>query len=150
LVPCTDQFLSRAWRFYRHIEIPKYPEKDCWLWQGPLNGGVGNYGYIYMDGRKQMAHRFSVELHTRKKIPEGKVISHICNNPQCVNPHHLQIATQKQNMAHMYKSKRDRIGRKLQPKDIAQIRRSPLSGAKLAKIYKVAQSTISMIKTGKR
>ena len=97
-----------------------------------------------------MAHRFSVELHTRKKIPEGKVISHICNNPQCVNPHHLEIATQKQNMAHMYKSKRDRIGRKLQPKDIAQIRRSPLSGAKLAKIYKVAQSTISMIKTGKR
>ena len=150
IVRSQDQFLYNAWRFYRHIDLPKNPEQDCWLWTGPLNGGPGNYGYIYLEGRKQLAHRFSVEIHTQKKIPEGKVISHICNNPQCVNPHHLEIATQQQNVAHMIRSKRERIGRKLQPRDVAEIRKSTLSGAKLAKIYKVAQSTISMIKTGKR
>jgi hypothetical protein len=150
LVPSKDQFLHQAWQLYRHIDIPKYPKKDCWIWQGPLNGGPGNYGYLYTAGRKQLAHRLSVEIHTQKKIPQGKVISHICNNPQCVNPYHLEIATQKQNMAHMIRSKRDRIGRKLQPKDIANIRKSTLSGVKLAKIYKVSNSTISLIKTGKK
>ena len=150
LVRSSDQFLFNAWKFYTHIDLPKHPEQDCWIWKGPLNGGPGNYGYIYLDGRKQMAHRFSVEIHTQKKIPEGKVISHICNNPQCVNPYHLKIATQQQNMAHMFKSKRDNIGRKLSPKDVAEIRISDLPGVKLAKKYKVAQSTISVIKTGKR
>ena len=150
LIPCKDQFLHRCWRFYRHIDLPQQPKKQCWIWNGPLNGGVGNYGYIYYDGKKHMAHRFSVELHTQKKIPEGKVISHLCNNPQCVNPYHLEIATQKQNMAHMFKSKRDNIGRKLQPKDIAHIRKSKLKGSELAKKYGVSDSTISIIKTGKR
>ena len=150
LIPCKDQFLHKGWSFYRHIHLPKDPKKQCWLWRGPLNGGTGNYGYIYYDKKKHMAHRFSVELHTQKKIPKGKVISHTCNNPQCVNPYHLEIATQKQNMAHMFKSKRDNIGRKLQPKDVADIRKSKLKGSELAKKYKVSDSTISIIRTGKR
>ena len=150
IVRSRDQFLSNAWRFYRHIDLPKNPERDCWLWTGPLNGGPGNYGYIYLDSRKQLAHRFSVEIHTQKKIPEGKVISHLCNNPQCVNPYHLEIATQKQNVAHMMKSNRDNIGRKLTHRDVSEIRISDRPGVELAKKYKVAQSTISMIKSGKR
>ncbi len=150
LIPCKNDFLHKGWSFYRHINIPKDPIKQCWIWKGPLNGGPGNYGYIYYEGRKQMAHRFSVELHTQQDIPEGKVISHICNKPQCVNPYHLEIATQKENVAHMIKSKRAKIGRKLQPKDIATIRKSKLKGIQLAKIYNVAQSTISIIRTGKR
>ena len=150
IVRSKNQFLFNAWKFYTHIDIPKKPEKDCWLWTGPLNGGPGNYGYIYLEGRKQLAHRFSVEIHTQKKIPEGKVISHLCNNPQCVNPYHLEIATQKQNVAHMMKSNRDNIGRKLTHRDVSEIRISDRPGVELAKKYKVAQSTISMIKSGKR
>ena len=130
--------------------MPKNYQRDCWIWQGPLNGGAGNYGYIYYDGRKQMAHRFSVELHTQQQIPKGKVISHVCNRPQCVNPWHLEIATQKQNMKHMIDSKRDRIGRKLTPKHIAEIRRSKLKGTELAEKYGVSDTTISIIRTGKR
>ena len=99
LIPIKNHFLHKGWAFYTHIQIPKNPKKQCWLWQGPLNGGPGNYGYIYYDGRKQLAHRFSIELHTQTTIPKGKVVSHICNKPQCVNPYHLEIATQKQNMS---------------------------------------------------
>lgn len=150
VVPIHNHFLHRGWSFYRHLKIPKNSKKDCWIWQGPLNGGPGNYGYIYYDGRKQLAHRFSVELHTQQNIPKGKVISHICNRPQCVNPWHLEIATQKENMAHMMRSKRDNIGRKLTPQNIADIRTSKLKGVELAKKYKVAKSTISIIRTGKR
>ena len=148
--PIHNHYLHQAWSFYRHVTVPKRYKRDCWIWQGPLNGGKGNYGYIYYDGRKQMAHRFSVEIYTQKPIPPGKVISHLCNNPQCVNPWHLEIATQKQNMRHMILSKRDQIGRKLTPRDIAEIRRSTLKGTKLAKKYGVSDTTISIIKTGKR
>ena len=149
LVKSKDQWLHKCWSFYRHIEVPKNAKKDCWIWEGPVNGGPGNYGYIYYDGKKQLAHRFSWEIHNLKTIPKGKVISHLCNKPQCVSPYHCELATQKQNMAHMFKSKRDNIGRKLQPTDIADIRKSKLSGKQLAEKYKVAQSTISIIRTGK-
>lgn len=141
-----DQWLHQCWLFYRSIEIPPHPERDCWLWQGPVNGGPGNYGYIYYQGRKHLAHRFSWQIHHNRSIPEGKVISHLCNQPQCVSPHHLELATQKQNMAHMIQSGREQFGRKLSARDVAQIRRSRDRGVELARRFGVSASTITRIR----
>lgn len=62
----------------------------CWEWQGWLN--ESGYGWH----RKQYAHRFSYERHIGP-IPDGLVLDHLCRNPRCVNPEHLEPVTNRVN-----------------------------------------------------
>lgn len=68
---------------------------DCWEWQGMKN--TKNYGQFWINGRRPMAHRLSYELH-KGKIPEGLQVDHLCRNPPCVNPDHLETVTHLENM----------------------------------------------------
>jgi hypothetical protein len=67
---------------------------DCWLWTGYLNKG---YGYISIDNKAKPAYRVSYQL-TYGDIPEGLVVRHMCRSKNCVNPKHLKLGTQKDNM----------------------------------------------------
>ena len=67
---------------------------ECWRWTGYTTCG---YGKFYRCGKQMSAHRYSYE-HFVKPIPEGLVIDHLCRNPLCVNPHHLEPVTQKVNL----------------------------------------------------
>lgn len=68
----------------------------CWNWTGTKYQGYGQI-YSHQRGGAIRAHRASYEMHVGP-IPDGMVIDHMCHNPSCVNPDHLRIATQKQNM----------------------------------------------------
>lgn len=77
-------------RFWSRVE----KTDGCWLWAGYPTGG---YGRIRVDGRRMAAHRFAYELLVGP-IPDGLVIDHLCRNPLCVNPAHLEATTQQINV----------------------------------------------------
>jgi hypothetical protein len=81
-------------RFYANVQ--KRPEDTCWHWQGCPNGAVG-YGQISIHGRRVMAHRLSYVMH-KGPIPDGLEIDHLCRNPMCVNPAHLEAVTHRENV----------------------------------------------------
>ena len=63
------------------------------------NKGAG-YGQFWWGGQKQMAHRYSW-MRAHGPIPPGTQVDHLCRNTRCVNPDHLQIVTQCENLLRM-------------------------------------------------
>jgi hypothetical protein len=75
---------------------------DCWNWTGgKTNDG---YGKTYSSGNRLMAHRLSYETYVGE-IPSGMTVHHKCANRACCNPDHLELATQRDNMAEMFARK---------------------------------------------
>lgn len=84
--------------------LEKYvPAEDgCWNWTGTKN--INGYGMINPGGRshtKVFAHRASWEIHNDKEIPKGMVVMHSCDNRKCINPDHLAVGTQSDNLLDM-------------------------------------------------
>ena len=69
-----------AYRFWTKVEL--HSPQDCWIWVA-ANDGRHGYGAFGVAQRKVgKAYRVSYEL-TYGKIPDGKVVRHICGNPPC-------------------------------------------------------------------
>lgn len=67
----------------------------CWLWTASKDGG--GYGFIGLgNGKLGKAHKVSWELHNGP-IPHGQCVLHRCDFPECSNPEHLFLGTQKDN-----------------------------------------------------
>lgn len=90
----------RNFQFWENVK--KGP--GCWDWTGPrLPTG---YGIVYIRRHPFYAHRISWELANGRLIPDGLQICHHCDNESCVNPDHLFLGTQKENMEDMIKKGR--------------------------------------------
>lgn len=77
----------------------KFSKHGCWGWRGCLNNkGYPTFFAIENGERKnRYAHRLLWELANGKKIPEGLEMDHLCKNPACVRPSHLEPVTGAEN-----------------------------------------------------
>lgn len=90
-------------------------ETGCWLWTGQTLGKQKRYPKIMVGGRKGKyiaAHRVSYAAFVGP-IPEGMSVLHKCDIPLCVNPSHLFLGNQADNMRDMKIKGRSTKGRKL-------------------------------------
>lgn len=91
----------------------------CWCWiAGKYTSG---YGAFSCEGIPETAHTFAYRLYVGP-IPEGQVVRHSCDTPACVNPRHLLLGTQAQNVEDMYRRKRKAV--KLSPEKIAYVKKN--------------------------
>lgn len=110
--------------FERFLDkVNKEATSGCWEWTAScLNSG---YGIIKINGKGILAHRFAYEYFIGP-IPNGYYICHRCDNPRCVNPEHLFVGTQADNMAD-----RDEKGRHPSKTHPERLARGDYHGSKL-------------------
>jgi hypothetical protein len=139
---------------YKNIHFWSLIEKTnyCWIWRGYRNkGGYGSNGII-------LTHRKMWKI-TYGEIPPKMFVLHRCDNRSCVNPKHLFLGTQVDNMKDMVEKGRSTKGRshkasncKLKEKDIIEIKLLYSKGhtqQEISVLYSVSQTNISRIIIGK-
>lgn len=115
------------------------------------------YGQTWENGKSKRAHRASWELY-RGQIPKGIFVLHRCDIPSCVNPEHLFLGTNKDNMQDCKNKKRlkpaimrgEKHGHsKLKEVEVIAILKDGRQKKEIAKDYGVHASAIGKIKNGK-
>lgn len=136
-------------RFFSRVEVG--PQNKCWEFVGRRERF--GYGGFTHNKKKMGAHRFSYMVF-HGPIPANLVIRHRCDNPACVNPHHLETGTQLDNI--MDRVLRGRTARgvqngrtKITEGAVLAIVRDPRPSGQVAADYGVSGSTVLNIKRGK-
>ena len=96
--------------------IPE-PMSGCWLWDTSWH--PGGYGKFWFDGRYVSAHRMAYMLYVGE-IPEGLVVMHTCDVACCVNPDHLRVGTQHDNVSDMVEKGRHLAGHRKRSRERKQ------------------------------
>lgn len=146
-VPLADRIMER---------VTPEPTTGCWLWLGAV--GRGGYGNLVFDGVAIAAHRAAFWAFNGD-VPAGMSVLHHCDTRSCVNPAHLWVGSQAENMADMLKKGRNRprpvtgsrnVQSKLTEADIAPIcALAPvLPQRRIASIFGVTQLVVSRIVRG--
>lgn len=131
-------------RFFAYVK----KTDNCWLWVGYRD--PNGYGRMNYNGGPKLASRLSWMIH-HGSLPEGSCVCHKCDNPQCVNPDHLFVGSQADNMADMTAKGRARKRglkgeqhnlAKLTESAVRKIRSSKKSAAEIAEEFGVSRTTV--------
>lgn len=126
------------------------PNSGCWLWLGRLN--AKGYGTIFANGGHVLAHRLSFQVF-KGSVPTKKCVLHMCDVRCCVNPEHLYLGTQFENMNDMesrgrgnHPSRESHGLAKLTVATVQAIRASSETHAALGRRFGVTKENISAIR----
>ena len=125
---------------------------SCWMWEGAIS--ASKYGSIFYGNKSYLAHRMSYIIFNGP-IEIDQLVRHTCDNPCCVNPKHLILGSNSDNIIDMVK-RNPRSTITLNEECVKVIKwmlkyqYEDGLGKKLARLHNVAPSVISRIKTGKR
>ena len=124
----------------------------CWIWLGAKV--TDGYGEIMVNGKQIRTHRLAWEL-TNGSIPKGMCVCHRCDNPSCINPKHLFLGTNNDNIQDRIKKGRrggpkggeNYISSKLKSFQIKEIRmlKGEMSERKIAEEYHIGKSQVHRI-----
>lgn len=141
-------------RFWSKVDVRRPGE--CWPWEGATQRR--NYGAFWDSARGALvsAHRKAWELEHGLAVPDDLVVMHRCDSPSCVNPSHLVLGSQGDNVRDCVKKGRGNRprgnahhrGPRLKAEQVASMRVDREDGAtlsELARKYGVTVSTASDI-----
>lgn len=148
------ELTPEEWSRFKIYTIAK---SGCWLWpKRTIKTGKGSgYGRLNLLGER-LAHRVSYTLY-KGEIPEGILVCHSCDTPLCINPAHLFLGTNTDNMQDAKNKGRTLIGEKnpqakLTIDEVIAIREKYASGnytqQALADEYGISRPNISMLASG--
>ena len=72
-----------------------FASNGCWLWTKAISEGW--YGVISFDGKTYKAHKILYEIIVGP-VEDGLELDHLCREPSCVNPFHLEQVTHRENI----------------------------------------------------
>lgn len=84
-------------RFMRFVS-PE-PNTGCWLWFGATVNGYGQFSLATSE--TALAHRWSYETFVGP-VPGWHTLDHVCSQPACVNPEHLEPVSRAENSRRMH------------------------------------------------
>jgi hypothetical protein len=108
----------------------------CWVWR--LRREDDGYGRAKVDGRSIPAYRAVYEEHCGP-IPDGLHLDHLCRNPGCVNPEHLEPVTPAENA-------RRGVRTKLNPERVREIRAAREPRRALAERFGITEAAIKAVR----
>lgn len=143
----TEKDIARFWSKVKKSDSPD----GCWEWTaGKSDDGYGGFK-VRLNGVQKhcRAHRLSFELATGDK-PNDFFVCHSCDNRGCVNPNHLWLGSNKDNIADAAKKGRMRNHKKLDEESVVEIRLMVASGCSrkvIAEKFGVGHPQLSSIVT---
>ena len=142
--------LERFW-----AKVDKTTPDECWEWLA-FKDKFG-YGHFRMEGRMIRAHRYSLQIKVGRVLLPEECACHTCNNTSCVNPGHLYVGTQEDNMKDLSNSKVVRGQNHSRAKvldveveEMILLREKGILLKEIAKLYQISGSQCSRLTRNKQ
>ena len=139
-------------RFWEKVDIKG--DDECWEWKGSVN--TNGYGMLGIGQSRIVASRMSWVIH-HGYLDNRMLVCHFCDNPKCVNPEHLFLGTNSDNIKDMYDKGRREANRGqkcptsiLKDKDVIYMRenyypRTKETRDKFARMFGITEGSVQNI-----